>query len=308
MKKQVFFYIDDVIWCLRDIAKERPASIFDHPFFKMLKKAHDEYGTTVQLNLFYRTDFSYGDVEFNLTQMPDCYKDEFKSNKDWMLLAFHGKQEFPNYPYVNSSYEFLKNDCDEVQAEIRRFAGEECISPVVVPHCLPISRDGCRALYDCGIKFITSTYGEKYEFTADDGTIQKDFIQRILYRRKPETMLYKKLTGDGTYATAVCAYNHITTEQSKQIWGYNKSVLNDEFPIRYKHTCSGPILNCLTMDTLPAALEKIIGAEFIGIGNHEQYFYPEYTAYQPEYADKLYLMAKTLRDAGYRFITADEME
>ena len=56
--KQAYFFVDDVIWCLRDVAKERPASIFDNSYFKMLKKCHDEWGMTVQLNLFYRTDFS----------------------------------------------------------------------------------------------------------------------------------------------------------------------------------------------------------------------------------------------------------
>ena len=52
MDKKAFFFIDDVIWCFRDIAKNRPESIFDQPFLKLLKKAHDEYGTKVQLNLF----------------------------------------------------------------------------------------------------------------------------------------------------------------------------------------------------------------------------------------------------------------
>ena len=55
--KKAYFYIDDVIWCLRDVTQKRPESLFDNPFFGMLKKAHDNYGMTVQLNLFYRTDF-----------------------------------------------------------------------------------------------------------------------------------------------------------------------------------------------------------------------------------------------------------
>ena len=35
--KKAYFYIDDVIWCLRDVAKDRPASIFENSYFKMLK-------------------------------------------------------------------------------------------------------------------------------------------------------------------------------------------------------------------------------------------------------------------------------
>ena len=57
MSKKAYFFIDDVIWCMREITRLKPVSIFDVPFLEMLKKAHDLYGLTVQLNLFYRTDF-----------------------------------------------------------------------------------------------------------------------------------------------------------------------------------------------------------------------------------------------------------
>jgi hypothetical protein len=67
------FFIDDVIWFLRDIARQRPKSIFDHPFMGGLKKAHDEYGLKVQLNLFYRTDYFYGMDEFTLADFQDAY-------------------------------------------------------------------------------------------------------------------------------------------------------------------------------------------------------------------------------------------
>ena len=40
--KKAYFYIDDVIWSLRDLTQKRPKSLFDNPFFGMLKKAMDE--------------------------------------------------------------------------------------------------------------------------------------------------------------------------------------------------------------------------------------------------------------------------
>ena len=64
MEKLSYFFIDDTIFVLRDLARQRPASIFDNAFLKMLKSAHDAYGLTVQLNVFYRTDFFYGSDEF----------------------------------------------------------------------------------------------------------------------------------------------------------------------------------------------------------------------------------------------------
>ena len=48
MQKFSYFFIDDVIWCLREIAKTKPTSIFDQPLLSVLKKAHDEYGLTAQ--------------------------------------------------------------------------------------------------------------------------------------------------------------------------------------------------------------------------------------------------------------------
>ena len=60
MTKKAYFYIDDVIWLFRDLTRERPKSLYDNAFMKMLKEAHDKYGMKVQLNIFLRTDFYYG--------------------------------------------------------------------------------------------------------------------------------------------------------------------------------------------------------------------------------------------------------
>ena len=67
MEKLSYFFIDDVIWVFRDIARQKPNSIFDNDYMKMLKRAHDDNGHTVQLHLFYRTAFFYGDDEFTLS-------------------------------------------------------------------------------------------------------------------------------------------------------------------------------------------------------------------------------------------------
>ena len=53
MNKKAFFFIDDVIWIFRDLTRQQPASLFDNPFLKALKTAHDRYGLKVQLHVFY---------------------------------------------------------------------------------------------------------------------------------------------------------------------------------------------------------------------------------------------------------------
>ena len=71
MNKKFHFFIDDVIWSLRDLTRIKPQSMFDIPFFKVLKNAHDRYGMKVQLNLFYRTSAYYGNDDFCLADVTD---------------------------------------------------------------------------------------------------------------------------------------------------------------------------------------------------------------------------------------------
>ena len=78
------FYIDDVIFVFRELARNRPKSCWSHPLFSAFKEAHEKYGLKAQFNIFYRNDFYYGarGAEFTLKDMPDTWRDEFQSAKD----------------------------------------------------------------------------------------------------------------------------------------------------------------------------------------------------------------------------------
>ena len=80
--RKAAFFIDDVIFILRDLTRQRPKSMFDHPFLGHLKECHDRYGLKMQLNLFYRTDFAHGLDEFSLADMTDAYREEWQSSRD----------------------------------------------------------------------------------------------------------------------------------------------------------------------------------------------------------------------------------
>ena len=307
MEKKAFFFIDDVIWAFRDIAREKPASIFDQPFMRMLKDVHEANGLKVQLNLFYRTDFFYGNDEFTLADMPDSYKEEFENSKDWLRLAFHAKQEFPDYPYVNASYEDVKANYEAVINEIKRFAGEGSVAHAVIPHWLPISKEGCRALSDCGVKFIAPSYGEKMPFDGDDSVLPYGHAARLKQNRQPETMLFTRNTKDVRIRASICAYNHITEEQYKEIAWKNRSILDEETKIHFTQFGGGPCLNLCTLEEIESRLNELVGNEYIGVATHEQYFYSDYYAYQSDYPEKFFLFSKILKENGYEFITADEM-
>lgn len=307
MSKKAYFFIDDVIWCMRDITRLKPVSIFDVPFLAMLKKAHDLYGLTVQLNLFYRTDFFYGNDEFTLADMTDAYKDEWEANSDWLKLAFHAKQEFPDYPYVNASYKDVKANYEAVINEIKRFAGEKSISHVLIPHWLPISKEGCQALYDCGVRIVSPSWGDKKEYTGDASILPYGHAARLLQNRKPETMLYTRDTRDKAIASSICAYNHITWEQYFEIQGTLKTIKDEETGLHFKMLGGGPTINLNAMEDLQPAYDKLDGDEYIGTGTHEQYFYENYYQYQPDTAAKILKMAEILHGKGYKYIVADEL-
>lgn len=307
MKKYAYFFIDDVIWSMRDITRQMPASIFDIPFMSMLKKAHDLYGLTVQLNLFYRTDFYYGNDEFTLSDMTDAYKAEWEANSDWLKLAFHAKQEFPDYPYVNASYEDVKANYEAIINEIKRFAGEKSIAHAVVPHWLPISKEGCQALYDCGVRILSPSYGERTEYTGDPTTLPYGHAGRLLQNKKPETMLFTRKTKDKAISKSICAYNHITEEQHDAIYGTLKSIKDEVTGMYFKNLGGGPTVNLNSLEDFRPAYDRLDGNEFIGTGTHEQYFYENYYAYQPDTEAKILKMAEILHNKGYKYIVADDL-
>ena len=308
MKKTAFFFIDDVIWCLRDLARTKPKSIFDVPFLKMLKKAHDKYGLTAQMNLFYRTDFFYGNDEFTLAEVPDTYKAEWEANADWLRMAFHAKQEFPDYPYVNASYEDVKANYEAIINEIKRFAGEKSVAHAVIPHWLPISKEGCKALYDCGVRIISPSCGERTEYTGDATVLPYGHAQRLLHNRKPETMLFTRATRTPGISSSICAYNHISKKANNQTMGTFKAIKDKETNLWFKPIGGGPCLNNYSAKELQAEYEKRNGQEFIGTGTHEQYFYSDYFNYQPDTEEKVMEMARVLTTLGYTYITSEEIE
>ena len=59
------FTVDDLIIALQDLTvnKDKYKSIFENPFLKIFKEAHDKYGSLVHINVFYENP----DGSFNLS-------------------------------------------------------------------------------------------------------------------------------------------------------------------------------------------------------------------------------------------------
>ena len=304
--KKVQFFIDDVIWLMRDLTRQRPASLFDNGFLSVLKKAREEYGIKVQLNLFYSTSPRYGNDIFTLSEMTDAYKAEWESASDWLKLAFHAYAEFPDFPYVNAEYETVTSHYKMITDEIKRFAGKKSLAYGIVPHWAPISRDGVRALKDSGAVITYATYGEKHTAAEDLSDVPKAHLERFIENRKPETMLFTRRYENITVYNTICAYNHITEKQYNEIFDNTGTVLDEETGMRFKNSAQ-LVLNSTKLEDLTPELIKLCDREFIIIGNHEQYFHSDYRNYQPDYAEKIYTMGKILKDAGYEYIFMEEL-
>lgn len=306
MSKKATFFIDDVLWVFRDLTRERPASLWDNSFMATLKEAHEKYGVKTQLNLFYKTSFWYGNDEFSLSDMTDTYKKEFMEASHWLKMGFHSKEEWPDYPFINADYELVDEVFKLIYNEVCRFAGEASFAKAVVPHWLPVSKEGIRALSDNGIVVTFATYGKKSEWNGEQSSLPYGHSFRLLHNKKEESGIYRKNTRDVAIADALCSYNHIDEKDYMEISGKFKTIKDKEINIHYMPTTS-IILNLMSKENLADEISKCIHQEFINVGNHEQYFYPDYYAYQPDYAEKIFIMGKMLSEASFEFVFPEEL-
>ncbi len=306
MEKKAQFFIDDVIWVFRDLTREKPKSLFDNPYMAMLKRAHDEYGVKVQLNAFYRTSFWYGNDEFSLSDMTDAYKKEWEEASSWLKIGFHSKEEWPDYPYINADYSLVNDNFNLIKNEVIRFAGEKTFAKSVVPHWAPISEEGIRALYDNGIRVTYATHGIKEEYNKDTANLPYGHEFRLFHNRKAESGVYNKLTHDTAIARALCSYNHITDEEYFSCAGKLKTVKDAKTGMSYSATAEA-VLNLIPIKIIEAELSRFKDREYLSIGNHEQYYYSDYYAYQPDYAEKIYMMGKIMKENGFEFIFAEDL-
>jgi hypothetical protein len=250
--------IDDNIWFLKDISfnSSKYKSIFENPYLNFLKEVHDKFGTKIHLNLFYQTD------GFNLSQMTDKYKAEWKDNAGWLRMSFHALQEFPDRPYLNAGYDQVKNDCILVKDQIRRFAGEELMGPVTTLHWGAANAEGCRALKDQGYRALAGYFNAEGPDT-------------VSYYLNDEKRL------------------HIN---KRFIWKDNReNIILSRMAI---------VINTLKLEEIVPYLDSLIVSghhpPFADLMIHEQYFYPTYFNYQPDFREKVLASVKWAADKGYR--------
>ncbi len=265
--KKYALSVDDNIFFLYDITKNKDVykSIFDNPYLAVYKKAHDLYGTKVRINLFYEIDKTYAAQfePFDLSMMTDKFKNEWIANSDWLHLAFHAWTEFPDSPYLNTTYEKLRHDYLAVTNEIKRFAGEEVIERGTTFHWGASNRTGVRAARAEGIGLLMSYM----EHDGHGNTL-------VSYYMTPEEIDNANV------------YGFWKDHSEDIIFGKIDAVLNTQ-------PCEENIR------TLEESLKKYPKKGYIEIMIHEQYFYPFYFAHIPEYDQRILTACKWCAEHGY---------
>ncbi|HIW74918.1 MAG TPA: hypothetical protein H9684_11395 [Firmicutes bacterium] len=267
------FTVDDCIRAFEDLNRHKGeyASLFDNPFFAVFREAHRLYGSKTHINTFYETD----DGSFSLSGMTDRYREEFEANADWLSFSFHARREHPDLPYRDKGYEAVKADCLLVTDELRRIVGPAALRDTTTLHWGAATREGARALRSLGYKalcgYFLFCHGEEYYDCYENG---QPIVSYYLSKEQTANLEHRCFWVD-TDEDIVFARLHM--------------VLNaGDLPAQRV----GPFLDGLAAD--PAA------GGFIQMVIHEQHFYPDYIAYEPDYRDRILAMARWMQEHGYR--------
>ncbi|HBE14224.1 MAG TPA: hypothetical protein DCY74_08650 [Clostridiales bacterium] len=264
--------VDDNILFLQDITYHRDTyqSIFDNPYLAVFKKAHDIYGTKVHMNLFYEYNadamqlFSDHKEYFNLSMMTDAFKEEFEANAHWLRFSIHSYAEFPPRPYAHATMEKADEDIKKIHKEIRRFAGDACLSNVCTTHFGSGNRGVVRTLRNHGYRALTGYF-----------TLDKQGNPLVAYYYTKE---------------------EVGTVEHRDFWR------DEEEDITFGRIDT--VLNSLKMDNILPTLEAIKADNgrrgFLSMLIHEQYFYPDYKTYLPFFEDLIMTACKFATENGYQ--------
>ena len=263
------FFIDDNIFFLTDIAKERPKSLFDHFYLAFLKKMHDNYGTKFTLNLFYKNSH-FG---FELKDFPDCYKAEFEANSDWLRLSWHAYAEFPDRPYQNASNEKLEADIELLTSEIIRFAGEKTFIAPVAGHWSMYRPEALPVLRKHGVNVLCGQFINPQTSLTENGATE--YICDIGYFRNLNDSL------------------HLGEKQ-----------LLYDFPSGMMFVHSLLICNYFKPEQIISIIDRAAADpnynNLLSLETHEQYSFPYYFNYLPDHFDRIEAAVRRATELGYK--------
>ena len=268
------FYIDDNIFFLTELAKQRPARAFDHFYLQDLKKLHDRYGLKITLNTFYHNAHE----EFLLKDMPDIWRSEFIDNSDWLRISLHSYSEFPDRPYAEASRKDFRRDYELMQSEVSRFAGEQTFIVPAVLHWNNVSPGVADELIKLGCR----CYSESMRHRVMSSPPYDELTEL-----EKQTEFRSEIYVPPTEPLA----RHYGFAEEIDYLAKHSAVYDRGLGIFFYHDWL--ICNLLAVDEIPRLFQQVkaqadlYGSDLFSAGGHEQYSFPGYFNYQADHFQKL---------------------
>ncbi|MBM4088658.1 MAG: hypothetical protein FJ276_04405 [Planctomycetes bacterium] len=196
--------------------------------------------------------------EFDLTKFPDRYRGEWGDNAHWLKLAFHAHANEPANPYLDAPPEQVIADFDKIGEQIHRFAGPDTYSPTTIVHWGMVRPSTWRPLAERGVT-VLSGYFEK---------------------RAGEWWVNYRMDADR------CEY-------------LSRHDALKDFPSGIVFSKIDIVCNNVPLDQIEPKLAEVANdpnqAEIFDLMTHEQYFWPFYSHYLPDHAQRI--------ETAIRFVT-----
>lgn len=257
--KRYRFSTDDNIWFLRDIARNANTytSIFQNPYLGFWREMHRKYGAKVHHNIYYET------AGFNLSQMPDKFRDEWRANADWLRLSFHARANNPARPYTHASAAGIREDLRLVNRQIERFAGKELLSRNTTIHWASTTGAGAEALREEGVEtmFGVGSFHDDLPYSSYDLSVSG--VHNVVGRD-----YWKDTRHDLIFIYSDMTVNHFRPDQI------------------------APHLERIAADPHQSEVIELI--------IHEEYFYPDYQAYEPDFRQRVERAIEWVTRHGYK--------
>ena len=293
--------IDDHSFVFTELTRQRPKHAFDHFYLAGLKKIHDESGMKVVLNCFYRND--HDKDGFELKEMPDIWKAEFRDNSGWLKFSFHSYSEFPDRPYLESSAEEIGRDYDLIRDEIFRFAGEEAFIPPLTIHWGNIHPAAAAEIIRRGTRCYNSSFRPKVMGGPSLADRQKGGNMAQVQQRS--------LSGEDKAASTEGLKLHYEYPEEVDYLKTRYAYYDPSLKICFLGHC-GITCNLVPVAEIPKRFEKIManvtryGVDAVKFGSHEQYTFPDYPNYLPDHFDRIALTARLFKENGFRPVFFNE--
>ena len=260
--------VDDVIWCFENIWRNQDT--YTSIFDDPFLALYQDLHDQYGTPVHMHIYYANDDDSFNLSMFPDKYKKEFQANGHWLKFTFHSLKDKPDSPYKHASYEQVMAEGKLVEKEILRFAGPEVLSNVTSQHWADSNIYGTRAFRNLGFRCIDGY------FTFDEN-------------------------GD-----PYVSY-YLSKEQAAHVFTRDFWVDNSEDIIFVKDDI---VINEVELKDIEGYMERITNAPnhaFHYLLIHEQYFYPHYFNYEPDYRERIFAAVDFCHRNGYRPATLTEV-